>query len=201
MHTLALIRRSLALAGLALAVGTVQATPVQLQYSGTVSNYLYGDLSGFVPLGTAMSMTINFNETFSDGSYDFSDNLGPVNGVLQMGAMTWTFDDYDAYAYGYNGFGGALSWVEPKFLGSGPAPTGANLFGLFVQMSTSLTVMNEVQLGFAFPRGSVTSFRYIEFTGAGQAVPLGQVPVPPTAALVAAAALALLLSQRRGRNI
>lgn len=192
--------RSLATAlTLGAACAAATAAPVQLTYTGSVSSYLYDDgtLSTFTPVGTAMSLSLTFNDTFSDGTYDFSDNLGPVSGTMQVGAHSYTFNDFIPFSYSFNPGDNSVNWVYPQFLGSGDEPAGGDLFGLFVQLTPALTVLNSINLGFGFTSGLATNYRYIQFSGSGVITPVGTVPVPATLPLVATALLALALNRRR----
>ncbi len=194
------LRRGATLVALAAACACAQAAPVELSYSGSVSGYTFGDLSGFAPLGTTMSLQLSFNDTFSDGTYAFSDDSGPISGVMQLGSASYTFDDYTPQSYSYDGATGQLLWVGLQFLGTGPAPAGAELFGLFVRMTPQLTLLDPMRLGFGFTTSNgdltVTNYRYLDFTGSGSIQPVGTVPLPSSMALAAAALLALALSGR-----
>jgi len=199
MHPTPALRSLAAAFTLGAACAAATAAPVQLTYSGSVSGHQYDDgtLSAFSPVGTAMSLSLTFNDTFSDGTYDFSDNLGPVSGTMQVGALSYTFNDFTPFSYNYNPGDNSVNWVYPQFLGAGDEPAGGDLFGLFVQLTPALTVMNPISLGFGFTNGLVTSYRYVQFTGSGVVTPVGTVPVPATLPLVAAALLALALNRRR----
>ncbi|MDO9074286.1 MAG: hypothetical protein Q7U73_13575 [Rubrivivax sp.] len=184
IHT---VRRLAAAASLMLATTASQAGPVTLQFNGSVTGYYNGDLSGFAPVGTAAALTLNFNETFSDGSYDFSDNLGPVSGGLTVGSASVAFDGFQAYVYSG---GQTLVSVSPYFTGSGDAPAGASLFGLFMTITPALTVQGPLRLGYGFTTSfsdgsSTTSYRYVEMEGSSSIVPTGTVPAPATLPLVA----------------
>lgn len=188
------LRRTAALVTLAAACTSAAAAPVTLNYSGSVSGYFNGDLSGFAPTGTVVSLSLTFNDTFSDGSYSFLDDSGPVNGVLSLGGLTYTFDDYAAWGY-YTDNANALLSVGLQVLGAGPAPAGAELFGLFVNFSLSLAVTEVMRLGFVVGPG--VNFSYVEISGSGQATPVSAVPLPSTLALLGAAFLAWPLVRRR----
>ena len=185
----------------------VNALPVTVNYAGNVSGYVFQDalLAPFAPVGTPMSMSLKFNETFSDGSYSFADDLGPVSGTMTLGSYSYVFDGVQPYAY-YGSAVADVTWVEPRFLGSGDTPPGASFFGLFLGVNTDMTLFGSPRLGFGwtdvFENGSsVTNYGYLVFSGQGTIVPVTQVPEPASISLVALGlglfALSVVLRRRR----
>lgn len=169
----------------------VKATSVTLDYDGKASAYLFQPalLTPFIPIGTAMSLSLTFNETFSDRTYNVSDNLGPVSGTMSVGSLSYMFNGYEAYSYSWDINTGDIVWVQTKFTGSGPAPTNADLFGLFLSITPDMTLSSNPLLGFgwttSYPDGfSSTNYGYVEFEGKGTIRPASRVPEPASLALV-----------------
>ena len=203
MILLKTILRLAASSALALACAAAPAAPVTLSLQGTVTGYDYIDLSSGLPVGAAVNLTLNFNETFSDGSYDFSDNLGPVSGQMSVGGANYVFDDVVPFSY-QGGFGGfALGWVMPRFTGTGPVLDGGDFFGLFAQITPGLTLADDLRLGYGFttryPDGlTVTNYGYAHIRADSYSfTPTVQVPTPATLPLVRAALLAVGLVRSR----
>jgi hypothetical protein len=165
-----------------------KAAPVTLDYSGSASSYFFQGalLTPFIPLGTAMTLSLTFNETFSDHTYDFSDNLGPVSGTMSVGSLSYVFNGYVPYSYFSPG---DVTWVQPLFTGSGPVPTNADLFGLYLSITSDMTLFGNPQLGFGwttnYPDGfRITNYGYVEFEGEGTIRPANRVPEPASLALL-----------------
>lgn len=179
-------------ATLALAGMTATAAPVTLRLQGTVTGYEFIDLgpSG-LPTGAAVNLSLTFNETFSDGSYDFSDDLGPVSGSMTVGSASFAFNGFDPYSYkgGFAGF--PLEWVYPRFKGTGPALGTGEFYGLFAQITPALTLVDDLLLGYGFTTtfqdgSSATNFGYARITpGTYSITPANAVPAPATLSLVA----------------
>jgi hypothetical protein len=166
-----------------------KAAPVTLNYSGSASGYVFQDASSFIPLGTGMTLSLTFNETFSDRTYDFSDNLGPVSGTMSVGSLSYVFNSYQAFSYSYDINTGDVNWVLTRFTGSGPAPTGADLFGLFLSITPDMTLFDNPQIGFGWTTTysdglSVTNYGYVEFEGEGTIRPANRIPEPASLALL-----------------
>lgn len=184
---------------------TARAAPVTLNYSGSVSGYQFQDalLSPFIPTGTSMTLSLTFNETYSDRTYDFTDNLGPVSGTMTVGALTpYVFGDYVPTAAGFDSTG--LLWVGTMFTGSGPVPSNADLYGLILAITPDMTLFSNPQLGFGWTTQysdgfSITNYGYVEFTGQGTITRANQVPEPASIALLGIGFLGLVAS-RRHRN-
>lgn len=203
MHTESFRAGLAGMALCALAPLAAQAAPVTLTLQGHVTGYDYIDLSAHLPVGAAVNLSLSFNETFSDGSYDFGDNLGPVSGSMSVGSAAFTFDGYVPYSY-FGGFGGfALEWVTPRFTGTGPMLGGGDLFGLFASFTPGLTLEGELRLGYgfttAFPDGfTITNFGYARIAADSYSItPAATVPAPATLALAVTALLAAGWSRRR----
>lgn len=201
MHVTRFLLHATAWAGLACACSATQAAPVQFDYSGTVTGHVASGsnlIAGYLPLGTAMTLSVRFTETFSDGTYSFADDLGPVSGQLQIGTDTWVLDGEQDAPYATDVNTGAIAWVGLHFTGSGPAAPGSDgFFGLFVYLTPALTLAYPVQMGFDYAPGPNGWYQYATFSGSGSVAPVGTVPVPATPALVATALLALALTRRR----
>lgn len=191
-------------AAVAMASATAPAAPVTLTLQGSVTGYDYIDLGTVgIANGSAVSLSLTFNETWSDGSYDFSDALGPVSGSMTVGSNSFTFDGYVPFSYqgGFAGF--SLDWVMPQFTGSGPTLGGGDFFGLFAQITPDLTLVSDLRLGYGFttvyPDGiTVTNYGYARIGADSYSItPAGQVPVPATLSLVMTALLAAGWTRRR----
>lgn len=163
-----------------------KAAPVTLNYSGTASAYLFQQplLASFIPTGTAMSLSLTFNETFSDRTYNFSDNLGPVSGTMSVGSLSYTFSGYEAFSYSLDINTGDVLSVRPRFTGSGPAPANADLYGLFLSITPDMTLFGNPLLGFSWTSTNSTVFGYVEFQGQGTISPANRVPEPASLALL-----------------
>lgn len=141
------------LAGLAifaLAPVASQAAPVTLNLQGHVTGYEFIDLSDDLPVDTAVSVSLTFNETFSDGSYSFADNLGPVSGSMTVGNAGYSFDGFWPITYHLAPDGSSLEWVTPVFTGTGPDLGTGDFFGLWASFTPALTLAGELALGFRF---------------------------------------------------
>jgi hypothetical protein len=173
-----------ALSFLCWAPGGAIAVPVAVNFSGTVNNYGGdggGPLASLVPLGTSVSFSLSFNETFSDGTYSFSDNLGPVTGSLLIGGLSYALDGYQTGGYGTD-FSG-LVYVNPQFTGTGPGIGGADFTGLFVPITPDLTFYGNPYFQFTTHLGTVTAPYYAYVVGEGSIDQIGDVPEPGTLAL------------------
>lgn len=192
-----------AAAALVLAGTAATAAPMTLNLQGSVTGYEYIDLSANLPTGTAVSLSLTFNDTFSDGSYNFSDDLGPVRGTMTVGSASFSLDGYDPYSYkgGFAGF--PLEWVMPRFTGTGPALGGGAFFGLFALITPALTLADDLLLGYgfttAYPDGfTITNYGYARIGATQYSItPANPVPVPATLPLVALALLAAGWVRRR----
>lgn len=203
MILLKTILRLAASSALALACAAAPAAPVTLSLQGTVTGYDYIDLSAHLPTGAAVNLTLNFNDTFSDGSYNFSDNLGPVSGQMTVGAESFVFNGFVPFSYQGDLTGTQLNWVMPQFTGSGPVLGGGDFFGLFARMTPSLTLADDMQLGYGFttryPDGfTATSYGYARIHADSYSfTPTVQVPTPATAPLVLMALMLAGVVRRR----
>jgi hypothetical protein len=196
------IGRSIAATAVVFNCMAADAAPVTLTYEGSVTSYSYIDLSAGLPLGAAVSLSLTFNDTFSDGSYDFSDNLGPVSGSMTVGSASYAFNGVTPFSYGFDGTGG-VTWVQPMFTGSGPQINGGSLFGLFMQITPAMTLLGDLALGYGYTTqypdgGSSTAFGYANITADRYDItPVSVVPTPGTLPLVMAALFAAGWVRRR----
>jgi hypothetical protein len=199
------IFRSLAAGVSALAVFTAQAAPVTLNLQGTITGYDYMDLGpAGLPLGTAVSLSLSFNETFSDGTYAFSDPLGPVSGAMTAGGLGYGFTGVNPVAYSQLPTG-ELRLVQLQFTGSGPALGSGFFSGLYANITPDLTLFDGVRLGYGYTTDfgngtSVTQYGYAIVTASSYSITAngtGQVPVPATLPLVLLGLLALPATARR----
>lgn len=190
--------RVFAATALALCSAAAAATPVTLNLQGTINGYTFIDLGPYgLSNGTSVSLSLTFNETFSDGTYDFSDPIGPVSGTMTVGSFSYSFDDAQPFTYSYNVPTGNVNWVQHQFLGTGPDLGGGEFYGLFAAFTPALTLQFPLQLGYgfttAYPDGlTVTSYGYAQITADSYSITpaVGTVPVPATLPLVACALLA-----------
>ncbi len=199
------LARLAAAAAVALASATAPAAPVTLTLQGTVTGYDYIDLSTVgIANGSSVSLSLTFNETWSDSSYSFGDSLGPVSGSMTVGAHSFSFTGADPFSYSYDLGTGDVNWVQPKFTGTGPVLGGGDFFGVFAQFSPALTLLSDLRLGYGFttnyPDGfTVTNYGYARITADSYTVTPGgphPVPVPATLSLVMLALLAARVTRR-----
>lgn len=189
---------------LALASAAAPAAPVTLQLNGQITSYQFIDLGAAAGLtvGTAVNLTLSFNETWSDGTYDFSDPLGPVSGSAQVGAYNFAFTGADPFSY--SGFPNAVVKVQPKFTGTGPTLGGGDFFGLFAVFTPALA-LEQLALGYGFttvyPDGlSITNYGYAMISLDDYTVTPGgpnRLPAPATLPLVMLALWAGMVARRR----
>lgn len=197
MNVCTLLLRLATVASLALATVAAPAAPVTLRLNGQITGHDFIDLGAAAGLtvGTAVSLTLSFNETWSDGTYDFSDPLGPVSGSAQVGGYTFAITGADPFSY--TGFPNAVVKVQPKFTGTGPTLGGGDFFGLFAVFTPALA-LDYLSLGYgfttAYPDGStITNYGYALISLDDYSVTPGgpnRLPAPATLPLVMLAALA-----------
>lgn len=196
------IGRSIAATAVVFGCVAADAAPVTLTYEGTVTSYSNINLSAGLPLGAAVSLSLTFNETFSDGSYAFSDPLGPVSGSMTVGSLSYQFNGVEPFAYSYDGNTGEVTSVEPMFVGTGPQINGGDFFGLFMSITPALTLASDLMLGYGyttvFDGGSSTAYGYANMTATRYDItPVSVVPTPATLPLVMAALFAAGWVRRR----
>ena len=204
MSPLRMIARLIAAAAVALSGAAALAAPVTLTLQGTVTGYDYIDL-GTVGIadGSSVNLSLTFNETWSDGSYSFGDPLGPVNGSMTVGTHSFSFTGASPFTYSYDLGTGAVTWVQPKFTGTGPTLGGGDFFGVFAQFSPALTLLSDLRLGYgfttSFPEGlTITNYGYARITADSYSItPANAVPAPATLSLVMLASLAACGTRRR----
>lgn len=206
MKTWNWITRLLIASAAALASAAAAATPVTLTLLGHVSGYEFIDLSTVgIANNSAVNLSLTFNETWSDGSYSFSDVLGPVSGSMSVGSHNFIFNAGNGYSYSSGG-GGGLNWVEPKFLGTGPTLGGGDFFGLFATFTPTLALQGEMYLGYgfttAYPDGiSITSYGYAKIAADSYTITDATVvPEPATLSLAMTGLLAAGFARRRMKN-
>lgn len=206
MPTAHVLSRLLATAALALAAVTAMANPVVLRLNGQITGYDYIDLgtAAGLTVGLPVDLTLRFNETWSDGTYDFSDPIGPVSGSASIGSYAFTFTGGTPYAM--IGNGSTVLTVQPFFTGTGPTLGGGDFFGLFGGFTPALT-LDYLLLGYGFttvfPDGSSgTSYGYARISLDDYTItPDRQTPLPTPATLpLAALALAITGALRRTRR-
>ncbi len=197
MNPLRLSARTIAAAALALSAAAADAALVTLTLQGTVTGYDYIDL-GTVGManGSSVSLSLTFNETWSDSSYGFSDTLGPVSGSMTVGTHGFNFSGATPFSYSYDLDTGDVVWVMPRFTGTGPTLGGGDFFGVFAQFSPALTLLSDLRLGYGFtttdPDGfTITNYGYARITADSYSItPANVVPAPATLSLVMLALVA-----------
>lgn len=196
--------RLLATAALSLVAATASAGPVTLTLTGHVSGFEFIDLSTVgIANGSAVNLSLTFNETWSDGSYSFADPIGPVSGGMTVGSHSFAFNDGAAYSYA--GFPNNVSWVEPMFLGAGPTLGGGEFYGLFAQFTPGLALVDDMYLGYGFttvyPDGfTITNYGYARIAADSYTITPGgpnPVPAPASLSLVMLGLLAAGFARRR----
>lgn len=195
--------RTSLVASMALACAAASAAPVVVHYTGTVSSYDHIDLSAGLPLGAAVTLSLTFNETFADGSYDFADPLGPVSGAMHIGSASFVLDDVEPWTYLPNPSTGGVAWVRPLFKGGGPRIDGADFYGLLAAISPDLQLVGELVVAYGITTtsphgGSSTAFGYARLaTRSVDIRHVGEVPAPPSLPLAMTALLAAGWVRRR----
>jgi hypothetical protein len=172
-----------------LACATASAIPVTLDFHGSVTSHDYIDLSAGLPVGAHVDLSLTFNETFSDHTYSFTDDLGPVSGTMTVGSAHYVFNGYNPYSYSYNIPAGDVKWVEPMFLGTGPLIGTGELFGLFALFTPELTLVDDLLLGYGFTTdygdgASSTAYGYARLTADRYSITPAVTPVPEPATLL-----------------
>lgn len=200
-----LYTRAVGAAALLLVASIATAAPVTLNFQGRVTGYDYIDLSAYMPVGDSVSLSLTFNDTFSDGTYSFADDLGPVTGAMTVGSSSFTFDGVTPYSYQFDG-ANQLASVTPHFTGTGPAFGTGELFGLFMSIAPDLTLVGDLALGYGFTTVfengfSVTSYGYAKLTPDSYSITPASVPEPSTFALLALGAVLTLARRRRRTSI
>jgi hypothetical protein len=192
------LSNALAAATLALTAAAASAAPVTLSLRGVITGYDFIDFSASagLPVGTAVDLTLTFNETWSDGTYDFADAIGPVSGSATVGANAFSFTGADPFSYSETN--GAVNWVTPIFTGSGPTLGGGEFFGLFATITPALT-LQRLALGYGFTSGLATSYGYALISLDDYTI--APVPEPHTLALLAAGLFGIGGATRRRRSI
>ena len=188
MPTAHVLSRLLATAALALAAVTAMANPVTLRLNGQITGYEYIDLgtAAGLTVGLPVDLTLRFNETWSDGTYSFSDPIGPVSGSASVGSYAFAFTGGKPYAM--LGNSSNVVYVQPMFTGTGPTLGGGDFFALFGRFTPALT-LDYLLLGYGFatvfPDGSsLTSYGYAHISLNDYTItPDGQNPLPTPATL------------------
>jgi hypothetical protein len=187
--------------GAILVSATASAVPVTLNLQGSVTGYQFIDLSASFPLGASVNLSLTFNETFSDGTYSFADNLGPVSGLMSIGSASYSFNNALANSYSYDISSGEAIWVAPRFVGSGTSIGQDEFYGMTMQITPTFTLLNDILLGFGFTNGSSTSYGYARITPSQYSFTTA-VPEPPTVVLMTLGLVALgFLAIRHRRTL
>lgn len=182
------------------------AAPVTLNFEGRVTGYDYIDLGSFFPVGSNVSLSLTFNETFTDGTYTFADDLGPVSGSMTVGSTSFTFDGYTPWSYQYDLGTGDVTFVNPRFTGTGPTLGGGDFFGMYAAITPALTLASDLLLGYGFTTVyddgfTITSYGYAKLTADRYSITPAAVPEPSTLALFAVGCLLALVGARRRTGI
>jgi len=190
---------------LALLPSLSKAAPVTATFNGSVTALYQGvSLLPYLPLGTQVSFSANFNDVGSDGVVTpNTETIGPVSGSLIVGGQSYAlsgFRDWFHY-YGWSGWGYSMGLT-----GTGPDVGGGSFSGLYLGYDAPDPVFypnsptgwgNEVWLGFGFTQpGGGTSFGYLTVTGDLSVNPM---PEPGVRVLVGLGMVGLADTRRRKR--
>lgn len=159
---------------LALFPALSKAAPVTATFNGSVSAHYQGfDLLPYLPLGTQVSFTANFNDVGSDGVINRnSETIGPVSGLLSIGSQSYALSGFRDWFY----YTGLFGWGYSMGLtGTGPDVGGGFFSGVYLGYDAPNPVFfpnspaawgSEVLLGFGFPQqGGGTGYGYLTVTG------------------------------------
>jgi hypothetical protein len=180
-----------------------EAAPVTATFNGTVTAKYQGvDLLPYLPLGTHVSFSVNFNDVGSDGVVTpNTETIGPVSGSLEVDGQSYLlsgFRDWFHY-YGWSGWG-----YSAGFTGSGPDVGGGYFSGLYLGYDSPDPLFfpnspvgweNVAWLGYGFvQQGGGTSFGYLTLTGDLSVNPM---PEPAVLALLCLGLIGIAVTRRR----
>lgn len=183
--------------GAALLAGAAAATaaPVTARFDGTVTGYNFGflDPAGVAldddnPVGTAVSWTLNFDDSFLGLPY--SDVFGPrvATGMVDVGSRRYVLDGMSFFSLLVDFDTGAVLRYNPQVNGTGPTTSdGADFFGLFFSFGPDLGLVGQPQIGFGYSSAFATTFGYLLTEGTYSVGPTAAVPAPGSLGLALAA--------------
>lgn len=193
--------RAAFVAGLLMAASVARSEMITIDFSGTILGHYSGiDLTGQVPVGTAVDYSVTFQDRVGDGDLsDWRQSPGPVSGRLRVGGQDYGLGGFRDIFLRTN-FDGSYEY-SLGFTGPGPALGGGEAFsGLYMGYSSlsGWDGAGAVGYGRTFAGGG-TAFGYLGLTGRTTVGP-ARVPEPSTLALVLGAALALSPAAARRRR-
>lgn len=200
MRFLQHLARTIATTTVALASFTSHASPVTLTLDGSVTSYENGNLSSVgLTIGLPVHLSLSFNETWSDGTYEFTDVFTPVSGSMTVGSFTYSFDAVTSRVL--TGPPNNVVSVRPTFSGTGPVLGGWDFYGLLVSLTPAMQLTEDLRLGYSLDQGQSTLVAYAWITPTSYSVTRAPeentVPTPATLPLVGLALLALGWTRRR----
>lgn len=199
MNLVKLSARIIATTAMALASLASFATPVTLTLDGSITAYPIGNLDNTgLNIGSPVHLTMSFNETWSDGTYLFTDPLGPASGSMTVGGFAFVFNDAKPNAYG--GDADNVQYVRPIFTGTGPTLAGQEFYALFFSLTPAMQLTGDMLLGYSLALPSAVVYSYATITPTSYTVTrdaVNAVPTPATLPLVGLALLALGWTRRR----
>ncbi|HTE42811.1 MAG TPA: PEP-CTERM sorting domain-containing protein [Steroidobacteraceae bacterium] len=184
----------------------VSATPVHATFDGSVtgSDYFTHILNTYA-VGTQASFDVYFDDTALVPNLPVPTfNLAPVSGTLRLGTDEFALGDgrISSYSFFTSGNQPVVSY-QLQLTGTGPTlqPGNASLFGLFLNLTPSLSLLNSDSIfaGFAYPLEFGTLYSYAQLGGDFSISRATSVP-EPSALLLMSAALGLLWLSRRLRK-
>ncbi|WP_341678868.1 PEP-CTERM sorting domain-containing protein [Niveibacterium sp. SC-1] len=182
--------------------GAAHATPVRIDYSGSVFNYFgLPIVQDDFPLGTPFSASITFDEGFRSLNVNqLSLNLNvPVWGWMQLGSKHYVLDTMDLTQFGYsNTTSNGVDMYGFHVLGTGPNTDEGEIFdGLFITLFPDSPNSGAfwVLFGDGTLMAATNGGALVSTSGSMQAA--DHLPEPASSALVLAALAGLALVNRR----
>jgi len=164
------------------------AAPLTASFSGAVTGYEFDSyISGQIPLGTAVSWSFTFDDSFSalDATGDvFGTAAQSITGSAQVGGDVITLNHFGLFSYSYNSSDFSIISYRAQVQGTGPmiggGPAGGDFFGLFITLDPLLTTQTNLRVGYGYSNDFGTDYDYLQVEGAARIAPAQVVPLPPT---------------------